>query len=122
LQIRDQLGGLGRTLQCAGVSFPVEIRDPHKIGASLRDNLVGRFIGAEEPRFIVLIERHQRGHESGDARVPGERSVLCLRQLQPRLQASRRRRQAHGDQAVSAGAGDCRLHGRSHYSMFFTLM
>jgi len=52
---------------------------------------------------------HQRGHESGDAGVPGERPVLCLRQLESRLQANRRHRQTHDDHAVSVGADDCRF-------------
>jgi hypothetical protein len=35
--------------------------------------------------------------------VPAERSVLGLGQLQPRLQANRRRRHADGAEAVSGG-------------------
>jgi hypothetical protein len=101
LKIRNYFGGLGRQPQCAGVSFSVEVREPREIGAPLRDNFVGRRICLKEPRFAVLIERHKRSHQSGDARVPGERSVLCLRQLQPGLQATRRCCQAH------AGACAC---------------
>ena len=99
LQVRDELGGLGCKQQCAGVSSAIEIREPRKVGAPPRGNLARRCIGAEEPRLVVLVERHQRGHESGDARVPRERPVLRLRQIQPRLQAGRRRRQTHGDPA-----------------------
>ncbi len=120
LQIRDQAGGLGRQLQCAGISLAVEIREPRKIGTPLRDDDVRRRVGLEDLRLIVLIERHQRRHEPRNARMPGERSVLCLRQLQPRLQADRRHRQTHGTPGVSGGGGDCRLHGCSPYSMMFS--
>ena len=95
LQIRDHFGGRGRQPQCTGIPVAVEIRQPRKIGAPLRDNGVRRRVGLEDLLFIVLIERHQRRHEARNARVPGDRSVLCLRQFQPRLQINRRHSQTH---------------------------
>lgn len=122
LQIRDQVSGLGRQLQCTCIPVAVEIREARKISAALRDNGLGCCVGLEDLRFIILIERHQRRHQPSDSRVPGERSVLCLRQLQPRLEADRGGRQTHGAQTVSRGGGNFRLHKRSHYSIIFTMM
>ena len=120
LQIRDQVRGFSCQEQCAGISSAVEIREARKVGALLRDDDIRCCVGLEELGFVILIERHQRCHESGDSRLPAERSVLCLRQLEPRLQADRRRCHTHGAKGISGGGSDCRLHGCGHYSMILT--
>ena len=122
LQIRDQTSGFGRQPYRLGISSAVEIREPRKIGAPLRHDVIRCSVGLEDPRFAVFIERHPRGHDLGDAWVPGERSVLRPGELQPRPHARRRRREDHGTNPVASGGRGRGLCRGSHYSMILTEM
>ena len=68
---------------------------------------LGRPVGAEEPRLVILVERHRGGEAARHAGVSGERPVLCQGQLQPPVGL----RQDHGGRA-GGGPGEYRL---DHY-------
>ena len=68
-------------------------RQPHEAGPALRGDRLGRIVGAEEPRFVVFVERQERRHAPRHPGVSGQRSVLRLGQLQPLLELHQRGRQ-----------------------------
>jgi hypothetical protein len=66
------------------------LRQPREARPAPRRDVVGRAVGAEERRLVVLDRGDEARQAQRQPRVPGERRVLGLRQQPARVEAVRR--------------------------------
>ena len=86
LQIGDAAGDFAGELGRLAKALGKQGGQPHEARAARGRNVVGSRIDAEEERFAVLVERHQRCEAARHARMPAQRAMLGTRELQPHLQ------------------------------------
>ena len=104
LDFRSQRTRLGEALL-------IELRQACEAGAPRGGYLVRRVVGAEELRFVELVERNQRRQPPRHARMPGQRPVLGLRQLQARSELGQRGAEDHRAEAIQGIRCIERVHG-----------
>ena len=73
-----------------GEPRPVELGKAHEAGLPACRDLLRRVVGAEEPGFVVLVERDESGNPPRQPAVPAQRPVFRLGKLQPGPQPEQR--------------------------------
>src|SRR5262249_58422978 len=107
LQVRDRSFRLRREGRASRVALAEELGELREAHAPALGDRGRGAVGAEEALLVVGVVRHQRGDAPGDARVAGERGVLCLRQLEARAQGWQPQR---GGRRAQSEQKHCFLH------------
>ena len=95
LKIGDAFFDLRR--QPGGFRKPVTVkfREAREAGAAAPGNVFRRPVRTKELAFVIFIERDQRRNPPCHFGMSGQRPMLCLRKLQPRLQLRQQCEQHH---------------------------
>ena len=93
LKIGDAFGGLRGAPDGLGEARLVQRGETLELGAAARRDVSRCFVGAKEPRFIVVVERHEGRKPPRDPRMTGERLMLRLREADPLPQLQQRGRE-----------------------------
>ena len=94
--VGDFAGELGRLLE----PFGKHRGQSHEARVPGCGNLLRGAVGAEEMRFVVFVERHQRRETARHSRMPRQRAMLGERQLQANLQFAQQDGERHAAQHV----------------------
>jgi hypothetical protein len=86
LQVRDGVGEFGAARGRDRETLGEGGGQPHEALATSGRDFRWRVVGPEEVLLVVFPERHKPGQAARHARVPGERAMLCHRELQSQLQ------------------------------------
>ena len=82
LQIGDARRSFGGEMARLGEPLAVQCRQPLKAVASAGGDSGGCVVRAKETILPKFVERHQPGHPTRQARMPGQRAMLCAGEFQ----------------------------------------
>ena len=110
LQVGNVLAGFRSLPNRFGKACLIERSEPFKSGAPALRDIGGCAVGAEEPLFVIFVERNEGGEPTGHSRMARERRVFGLRKFEAPLDRGQRSRNCRRADAVE-GQG-CR--GQCH--------